>query len=112
MLTSGDVVDIDLGVPTGHEAGFPRPAVVVTAQEVLDRRPSVVHVIPLTTTLRDFSCEVTIDSGLSGLTTTSSAQCQHIRAISAQRLSSVRGNIGPQALMSVRETVAVLLDLP
>ena len=36
MLTSGDVVDLDLGTPVGREAGFRHPAVVVTAQRILD----------------------------------------------------------------------------
>ena len=52
MLTSGDVVDLDLGTPAGREAGFRHPAVVVTAQRVLDAEPSVVQVVPLTTTVR------------------------------------------------------------
>ena len=36
MPISGDVVDLDLGVPEGREAGFGHPAVVVTAQRILD----------------------------------------------------------------------------
>ena len=45
MLTSGDVVDLDLGVPSGREAGFLHPVVVVTAQEVLDESASVIQVV-------------------------------------------------------------------
>ena len=51
MPTSGDVVDLDLGVPEGREAGFRHPAILVTAQRVLDADPTVVHVLPLTTTI-------------------------------------------------------------
>ncbi len=54
MLTSGDVVELDLGVPEGREAGFRYPGVVVTAQRVLERGPNVIHVVPLTSTLRRF----------------------------------------------------------
>ena len=57
MLTSGDVVELDLGSPAGREAGFRHPAIVVTAQRVLDAEPSVVQVVPLTSTLRGFSSE-------------------------------------------------------
>lgn len=39
MLTSGDVVELDLGAPEGREAGFRHPAIVVTAQGVLDADP-------------------------------------------------------------------------
>jgi len=45
MPTSGDVVDLDLVVPEGREAGFVHPAVLMTAQRVLDANPSVVHVV-------------------------------------------------------------------
>jgi mRNA-degrading endonuclease toxin of MazEF toxin-antitoxin module len=31
MLISGDVIDVDLGLPAGHEAEFARPVVVMTA---------------------------------------------------------------------------------
>ena len=61
MLTSGDVVDLDLGVPTGTEAGFRHPVVVVTAQRVLDAAPTVVQVVPLTSKVRGFASEIEID---------------------------------------------------
>lgn len=35
MLTPGDVVEVNLGTPTGSEAGLLRPAVVVTAARIL-----------------------------------------------------------------------------
>ncbi len=62
MLTSGDVVDLDLGAPAGREAGFRHPAIIVTAQRVLDAEPSVVQLVPVTSTLRGFSSEVEIDA--------------------------------------------------
>lgn len=78
MLTSGDVVDLDLGLPAGREAGFRHPAVVVTAQRILDAGPNVVHVVPLTSALRDFGSEVRIDPDRpAGLDAESAAQCQH-----------------------------------
>lgn len=112
MLTSGDVVELDLGVPTGREAGFPRPAVVVTAQTVLDQAPTVVQVVPVTSTLRGFRSEVTLPRGRSGLDRPSAAQCQHVRAVSTGRIARVIGNVGSVDLMRIRETLALLLDLP
>jgi len=47
MLTSGDVVEVDLGVPEGSEAGLRRPAVIVTADRILLHRPTVVQVVPV-----------------------------------------------------------------
>lgn len=62
MLSSGDVVELDLGLPSGREAGFRHPGVVVTAQRILDAAPSVVHVVPLTSTLRRFGSAVRVDA--------------------------------------------------
>lgn len=113
MPTSGDVVDLELGVPEGREAGFRHPAMLVTAQRVLDGHPSVVHVVPLTSTIRRFQSEIILEPVASnGLAAVSAAQCQHIRAVSPQRLVGVRGNVGAAVLAQVRETIAVLLDLP
>jgi mRNA interferase MazF len=82
MLTSGDVVDLDLGSPKGHEAGLRRPVVVVTAQEILDESANVVQVVPLTTTVRPFGSEVEIHADENnGLESDSAAQCQHIRSV-------------------------------
>lgn len=113
MLTPGDVVLLDLGVPAGHEAGFPRPAVVITAQRVLDHNPTVVQVVPLTTTVRGYEAEVPIDpDDENGLGQPSAAQCQHLRSVSSGRITERIGKIGPVDLAAVRDTVAALLDLP
>ena len=113
MPTSGDVVDLDLGVPEGREAGFLHPAVLVTAQRILDATPSVVHVAPLTTTIRRFDSEIVIDPDTAnGLQEASAAQCQHLRAVSPSRIAATRGNVGPAVVAHLRETIAVLLDLP
>ena len=113
MLTSGDVVDLQLGMPEGREAGFRHPVVLVTAQRILDASPSVVHVVPLTRTIRRFHSEVGIEPDpANGLDAPSAAQCQHIRAVSPVRVLAVRGNIGTTVLAQLRETISVILDLP
>ena len=42
----------------------------------------------------------------------SSAQCQHIRSVSVNRIDGVRGNVGPLALGQIRETLGYLLSIP
>jgi mRNA interferase MazF len=112
MLISGDLVEADLGEPVGREAGFPRPVVVVTAQVVLALGPSVVHVVPLTTTRRGFRSEIEIEpDDRNGVVEPSAAQCQHLRAVSTTRLSETIGNVGAATLAQLRETIADLLDL-
>ena len=112
MPTSGDVVDLELGLPEGREAGFRHPAVLVTAQRLLDAQPSVVHVVPLTSTIRQFHSEIVIEpDDANGLDDICAAQCQQLRAVSVSRVRSVRGNVGATVLAQVRETIAVILDL-
>jgi mRNA interferase MazF len=113
MPTAGDVVDLDLGAPEGREAGFRHPAIVVTAQRVLDAGPSVVQVVPLTSTVRSFHSEVVVEpDDTNGLDVVAVAQCQHLRAVSPRRIVEVRGNVGATVLAQLRETTGVILDLP
>lgn len=113
MLTSGDVIDLDLGIPAGREAGFRHPAVVVTAQRILDAGPSVVQVVPTTSTIRSFVSEVElIPDRANGLDLKSAAQCQQVRAVSTNRVIEVRGNVGAVALLQIRETLSSIFDLP
>ena len=112
MLTQGDVVALDLGMPSGSEAGLRRPAVVVTAQRVLRGGPNVVQVVPVTRTIRHSSTEVIIDPDEDNrLGEPSSAQCQQVRSVGTTRIHERTGNVGPVVLGEVRETLALLLDL-
>ena len=77
MLTSGDVVDLDLGLPVEREAGFLRPAVLVTAETLFAASPNVVYVVPVTTRNRGFRSEVLIEPDRhNGLDEASVAQCR------------------------------------
>lgn len=112
MLTPGDIVELDLGIPAGSEAGLHRPAVVITAARVLAGGPNVVHVVPLTRTIRSSGAEVVIEPDAGNrLAASSSAQCQHVRSVATARIHLQIGNVGPVVLGEIRETLAVLLDL-
>lgn len=112
MATSGDVVEVDFGVPAGSEAALRRPAVVVTADRVLVQGPRVVQVVPLTSTVRGYAAEVTVAADpANGLEVDSAAQCQHMRAVAAERIERTLGNVGPVILAQVRGTLSTLLDL-
>ena len=113
MLTSGDVVELDLGVPAGREAGFRHPAVIVTAQRILDATPSVVQVVPLTSTIRGFGAEVRVEPDQdNGVDQLSAAQCQHVRGVSPGRVDRVRGNVGVAVLAQIRDVIGLILDIP
>jgi mRNA interferase MazF len=112
MLTSGDVVELDIRSPKGREAGHRRPVVVVTAQEILDESANVIQVVLLTTTIRGFGSEVEIAAdGRNGLDDDSAAQCQHIRSVSVDRVEVVRGNVGGVTLSEIRAVLGLVLDI-
>jgi len=112
MLMPGDVVQLDLGLPSGSEAGLVRPAVIVTAARILRGGPNVVHVVPLTRTIRDSGAEVSIaPDQANGLMAPSAAQCQHVRSVAVERVRTVVGNVGPVVLSQIRSTLAVIFDL-
>ncbi|WP_109474654.1 type II toxin-antitoxin system PemK/MazF family toxin [Ornithinimicrobium cavernae] len=112
MLTPGDVVELDLGIPAGSEAGLRRPAIVVIAHRALRSEPNVIQVVPLTRTTRQSSTEMIIhpDEG-NQLAAPSSALCQHVRSVATARIHERTGNVGPAILGEVRETLALLMDL-
>ncbi len=111
-LTAGAIALVDLGVPSGHEAGFARPAVIVTAQEVLDANPTVLQVVPVTSKLRGYQTDVSLSAASSGLGTTSLAQCQHIRSVSVARIVEVIGKVSPVELRQIRGVLGLLIDTP
>jgi mRNA-degrading endonuclease toxin of MazEF toxin-antitoxin module len=46
------------------------------------------------------------------LTAMSVAQCHHLRAVSTGRIVSPRGSVGAAMLAQIRETIAIMLDIP
>ena len=113
MQSSGDIVRLDLGRPEGREAGYLHPTDGVTAQRILDGAPTVIQVVPQTSTLRGFHTEIVLEPDpTNGLEQPSAAQCQHVRAVSPARVVDTLGNVGPLALSQIRETIALIIDLP
>lgn len=112
MLTPGDVVELDLGTPSGSEAGPVRPAVVVTAARILRGSPNLVQVVPLTRMLRDSGAEVAVEPDeRNGLRAPSAAQCQHVRSVAVGRVTAHTGNVGPVVLQQIRNVLAAIFDL-
>lgn len=110
MLKPGDVIELDLGTPSGSEAGMRRPAVVITAERILRGNPNVVQVVPLTRTIRETGSEIVIaPDDHDELKAVSAAQCQHIRSVATTRVSTRIGNVGHVALQQLRDTVAIII---
>ncbi len=109
-MRAGDVVGVDFGTPIGSEPGFVRPAVVVTADVVLQAEPRTVHVVPLTSNVgRSLLTEVEVAHD----DTASAAQVHLLTTISVRRIVDEPGeNVGAVALSQLRSIVADLLDTP
>jgi mRNA interferase MazF len=107
----GDIVAVDFGVPAGSEPGFVRPAIVVTAELVLEGHPRTIHVVPVTSnTRRSLPTEIPIEAA--GLDRPSAAQCHLCTVISIERIiDHDQGNIGAAVLEQIRSTLADLLDI-
>lgn len=110
-MRSGDVLTVDFGIPVGSEPGFTRPAVLVTADLVLEAQPGTIHVVPLTTNVdRRLRSEVRLTA--STLERPSVAQCHLCTVIGMGHVvDQPGGNVGPAATAQIRSIIADLLDI-
>ena len=111
MIWRGEVYDVDLGQPVGHEPAFTRPAVVVSVDLLNNGPGGLVVVVPISTAAYGLRSHVELDPGLSGLDHTSYARCDQLRVISTERLSSRRGMIAPEQMAAVDRALRFVLDL-
>ncbi len=111
MIWRGQVYDVDLGQPIGHEPAFRRPAVVVSV-DILNNSPGqLVIVVPMTSAAYGLRSHVEVEPGSSGLGHTSYARCDQLRVISTARLSTRRGMIAPDQMRAIDQTLRFVLDL-
>lgn len=104
-MRAGDIVRIDFGTPARGEPGFVRPAVGVTSDDILEFRQHAVVVVPCATTRRGWLTEVEVPG--SGI-----AQAHLPSTVSVDRIVETTGtNVGPVALLQIRELLADLLGL-
>lgn len=104
-MRAGEILRCDFGTPACGEPGFMRPAVVVTADEVLQFDQHAIAVVPCTTTRRNWLSEVEVaDVGV--------AQTHLVTTISTDRVVEATGsNVGPVVLKQIRELLADLLGI-
>lgn len=108
-VRAGDLVEIDFGTPLGSEPAFQRPAVVVSADVILDAQPRTFHVVPVTSNIdRRWATDVPV----AGPTLDSVAQVHLLTVVPVEARTGVEyGNVGSVALGQIRELVVDLLDL-
>jgi len=111
LIWRGEVYEVDLGQPVGHESTFRRPAVVVSVDVINDGPGGLVTVVPITTQRYGLRSHVELDSDESGLGHVSSARCDQIRAISRDRLTGHRGMVSAEERSAIDRALRFVLDL-
>ena len=111
MIWLGEIHDVDLGQPVGHEPAFRRPAVVVSV-DILNNGPGgLVMVVPVTSAAYGLRSHVELEPGSTGLEHSSYARCDQLRTISTERLVSRRGILGPAERRDIDRALRFVLDL-
>ncbi|SDU83990.1 mRNA interferase MazF [Microlunatus sagamiharensis] len=111
MIWRGEVWDVDLGQPLGHEPGFRRPAVIVSV-DVLNNGPGgLVVVVPVTSAAYGLRSHVELEPGPAGLDHVSYARCDQLRVVSTERVVRHRGTVGLAAMRAVDQALRFILDL-
>ncbi len=112
-MNFGDIVMVDFGTPIGSEAGFVRPAVLVTADAFLRFRPTALFAVPLTSTARSFPSHILVAADtLNDLRVDSFALVEQLRAVAIERCSAPTGNVGPTVAHQILDVLAMITGMP
>lgn len=111
MILRGEIYDVDLGQPIGHEPAFNRPAVVVSADVLNNGVGNLVVIVPVGSTSYGLRSHVEIEPGRSGLEHPSYARCDQIRVISTERIATKRGAAAPDEVHAIDQALRFILDL-
>lgn len=107
----GEVWLVDFGEPIGHEQGYRRPAVIVSADRLNRSRAELAVVLPVTTTRRRLPSHIEVEPGGSGLSHTSYAKTEDIKPVSTQRLIRRLGAVPIDRLHRAEHALRLLLEL-
>lgn len=106
-----DIWLVDFGTPIGHEQGFRRPAVVVSADRMNGSRAGLVIVVPVTRTRRGLPSHVELDLAGTGLRETSYAKGEDVKSVSVERLVHRLGQITAPQMQRLAAVLRLLLDI-
>lgn len=101
VISRGDIVWVDFGVPRGSEPAKVRPAVVVQAEWLLESSINTVLVVPLSsnTTLEAFPGNVLVPAEASGLDRDSVANVTQVGPVSREFLDPYPAGAVPSYLL-------------
>ncbi len=107
----GEVWLLDLGELVGHEQGWRRPALVISADR-WNRHAQTVVVVPLTRTSHDLPTRVELEpTAENGLHENSYARCEDVRSVSAARLVRRLGRVDVVGLAAVGRVLRIFLEI-
>lgn len=106
----GQVWTVSLDPTTGHELRKTRPAIVVT-NDVYNTHNWVVIVLPLTSCETAAYDQVLIQPSEGGLKNPSVTLPDQLRAIDRARLVEHLGDVAPQTLARIDQSLRVVLDV-
>ncbi len=111
LIWRGEIYNVDLGQPVGHEPAFRRPAVVVSVDILNNGAGGLIVVVPVTTTGYGLRSHVELDPEGSGLDHASYARCDQLRVVSIERLSYRQGMVSPEQMNAIDQALRFVLDL-
>ncbi len=111
VVTQGDVFWTDLPAPSGSEAGFRRPVVVIQGDAFNRSSIATVACVPLTSNLRwaDAPGNVLLSKRATGLSKDSVANVSQIITIDREFLFRHAGRISPRKLQLIVAGVDIVL---
>ena len=111
-MRAGDIVTVHFGTPIGSEAGFRRPAVIITADAFLHYRPTTVLAVPLTSTARTFPSHIPVAvDEQNALDNASWILVEQLRAVAIERCGPVTGNVGSVVIHQVLDVLAMITGI-
>jgi mRNA interferase MazF len=111
LIWRGEIYDVDLGMPLGHEPAHLRPGVIVSADLINNGPGALVGVVPITSTRYGLRSHVELEPGDNGLDHESFARCDQIRMLSTGRLSGRRGRTSLEAIHAIDRALRFVLEL-
>jgi mRNA interferase MazF len=111
LIWRGEIYDVDLGHPIGHEPAFIRPAIVVSTDVLNNSAGDLVVIVPVGSTSYALRSHIEIEPGDSGLDHLSFARCDQIRVISTERIVARRGIAAGDEIHAIGQALRFILDL-
>jgi mRNA interferase MazF len=111
LIWRGEIYDVDLGVPVGHEPAHLRPGLIVSADLINNGPGALIGVVPITSTRYGLRSHVELEPGDTGVHHESFARCDQIRMLSTKRLSARRGRTSPESMQAIDRALRFVLDL-